>query len=150
MFEKVNPRHPDKVADRIAGALVDLAYRAEANPRIAVEVLIGHGVCHIIAETSVKLSPDDVTAAVHRIDRKYVYSYFTVEDVRHIHVGDKMKFISHDKTRDKQGAILQVFDIATGRTTYGDKTYFTVKCKVIEDPHDLLIDTIGTVEFEIK
>ena len=67
MFEKVNPRHPDKVADRIAGALVDLAYRAEANPRIAVEVLIGHGVCHIIAETSVKLSPDDVTAAVHRI-----------------------------------------------------------------------------------
>ena len=89
-------------------------------------------------------------AAVHRIDRKYVYSYFTVEDVRHIHVGDKMKFISHDKTRDKQGAILQVFDIATGRTTYGDKTYFTVKCKVIEDPHDLLIDTIGTVEFEIK
>ena len=26
MFEKVNPAHPDKVADRIAGALVDLAY----------------------------------------------------------------------------------------------------------------------------
>ena len=27
MFEKVNPCHPDKVADRIAGALVDAAYR---------------------------------------------------------------------------------------------------------------------------
>lgn len=27
MFEKVNPAHPDKVADRIAGAMVDLAYR---------------------------------------------------------------------------------------------------------------------------
>ena len=26
MFEKVNPQHPDKVADRIAGAIVDLAY----------------------------------------------------------------------------------------------------------------------------
>lgn len=26
MYEKVNPAHPDKVADRIAGALVDLAY----------------------------------------------------------------------------------------------------------------------------
>ena len=50
MFEKVNPCHPDKVADRIAGALVDAAYRKEENPRIAVEVLIGHGVCHIIAE----------------------------------------------------------------------------------------------------
>ena len=67
MFEKVNPSHPDKVADRIAGALVDLAYKADKNPRIAVEVLIGHGVCHIVAETSVKLSSDDVTAAVHRI-----------------------------------------------------------------------------------
>ena len=54
MFEKVNPCHPDKVADRIAGALVDAAYRKEENPRIAVEVLIGHGVCHIIAESSVQ------------------------------------------------------------------------------------------------
>jgi S-adenosylmethionine synthetase len=26
MFEKVNPCHPDKVADRIAGAVVDLCY----------------------------------------------------------------------------------------------------------------------------
>ena len=43
MFEKVNPCHPDKVADRIAGAVVDLAYKAEINPKIAVEVLIGHG-----------------------------------------------------------------------------------------------------------
>ena len=55
MFEKVNPCHPDKVADRIAGALVDAAYRKDENPRIAVEVLIGHGICHIIAETSVSI-----------------------------------------------------------------------------------------------
>ena len=26
MFEKVNPMHPDKIADRIAGAIVDLGY----------------------------------------------------------------------------------------------------------------------------
>ena len=45
MFEKVNPSHPDKVADRIAGALVDLAYKQEENPKIAVEVLIGHRKC---------------------------------------------------------------------------------------------------------
>lgn len=53
MFEKVNPSHPDKIADRIAGALVDYAYTKEANPKIAVEVLIGHGDCLIIAETNV-------------------------------------------------------------------------------------------------
>lgn len=67
MFEKVNPCHPDKLADRIAGALVDLAYKAQPNPQIAVEVLIGHGLCHIIAETSVRLDGDKVASAVHRI-----------------------------------------------------------------------------------
>ena len=67
MFEKVNPMHPDKVADRIAGAIVDLAYKAEENPKIAVEVLIGHGVCHIIAETSVDIDRVAVCQAVHRI-----------------------------------------------------------------------------------
>lgn len=67
MIEKVSMYHPDKVADRISGALVDLAYTEETNPKIAVEVLIGHGVCHIIAETSVKLNKKDVKAAVKRI-----------------------------------------------------------------------------------
>ena len=36
MIEKVNPSHPDKVADRIAGAIVDLAYAYDMNPKIAV------------------------------------------------------------------------------------------------------------------
>ena len=67
MIEKVNPMHPDKVADRIAGAVVDLAYKIENNPKIAVEVLIGHGVCHIIAESSVDLDKVAVCQAVHRI-----------------------------------------------------------------------------------
>ncbi len=48
MFEKVNPSHPDKLCDRIAGALVDLAYTQVADPRIAVEVLLGHGICHTV------------------------------------------------------------------------------------------------------
>ena len=67
MIEKVNPMHPDKVADRIAGAIVDLAYKAEENPKIAVEVLIGHGVCHIIAETSADIDAVEVCQAVCRI-----------------------------------------------------------------------------------
>ena len=67
MFEKVNPAHPDKIADRIAGAIVDLAYAQEKNPRIAVEVLIGHKVCNIIAETSVEIPEPLVIKAVHRI-----------------------------------------------------------------------------------
>lgn len=67
MFEKVNPAHPDKVADRIAGAIVDLAYSADTNPKIAVEVLIGHGVCHVIIETSAPIDKTDVEKTIHRI-----------------------------------------------------------------------------------
>jgi len=78
MYEKVNPSHPDKLADRIAGALVDLAYLKDVNPKIAVEVLIGHGKCHIIAETSVKLSKDDVNAAVNRIAGNVKVDYVEV------------------------------------------------------------------------
>lgn len=67
MYEKVNPAHPDKVADRIAGALVDLAYTKDNNPKIAVEVLIGHGICHIIAESSVHITWDEAAFIVERI-----------------------------------------------------------------------------------
>ena len=67
MFEKVNPSHPDKVADRIAGAVVDIAYDTQIDPKVAVEVLVGHGICHIIAETSASINRDKVCAAVKRI-----------------------------------------------------------------------------------
>lgn len=77
MIEKVNPSHPDKVADRIAGALVDLAYKADPRPKIAVEVLIGHGVCHIIAETSVELDKMEVGRAVCRITGKNLLVDYT-------------------------------------------------------------------------
>lgn len=87
MFEKVNPKHPDKLADRIAGALVDLAYKETDNPRIAVEVLIGHGKCHIIAETSVHLNQSDIAAAVHRIVESDI-SIDYVEVSQDIHLAD--------------------------------------------------------------
>ena len=67
MFEKVNPSHPDKVADRIAGAIVDIAYETQVDPKVAVEVLIGHGVCHAVVETSAALNVKKVEAAIHRI-----------------------------------------------------------------------------------
>ena len=70
MIEKVNPSHPDKVADRIAGALVDLAYTKEENPKIAVEVLIGHRDCNVIVETSAKISKKEVRDIVKRITKK--------------------------------------------------------------------------------
>ena len=67
MIEKVNPMHPDKIADRITGAIVDLAYKGNKNPKIAVEVLIGHGVCHVIIETTEKLYQKPIEKIIHRI-----------------------------------------------------------------------------------
>lgn len=59
--------HPDKIADRIAGALVDLAYSKKQDPKVAVEVLIGHGKCLIINETDTPLDYDVVKAIVCRM-----------------------------------------------------------------------------------
>lgn len=67
MFEKVNPSHPDKLADRIGGAIVDLGYKLQENPKIAGECLIGHGKCHIIIETSVDYKKEDIKKIVDRI-----------------------------------------------------------------------------------
>ena len=79
MYEKVSPEHPDKLCDRIAGALVDYAYTQEENPRIAVEVLIGHGECMIITETSVKIPTEFVKDTVNRIAGKVNVNYIECE-----------------------------------------------------------------------
>lgn len=86
MIEKVNPSHPDKVADRIAGAIVDLAYKKQENPKIAVEVLIGHGNCHIIAETSVHIADEEAMAIVDRImgDGMTIVDYKEVPQDAHL------------------------------------------------------------------
>ena len=75
MIEKVNPSHPDKIADRIAGAIVDLAYTKDENPKVAVEVLIGHGICHIIAETSVHFTQDEICAIAYRLAGEVLVDY---------------------------------------------------------------------------
>ena len=67
MIEKVNPSHPDKLADRVAGAIVDLAYKKNKNPKVAVEVLLGHGNIHIIIETSEKFTKKEINKIVLRI-----------------------------------------------------------------------------------
>lgn len=78
MIEKVNPEHPDKIADRIAGALVDYAYTKNENPKIAVEVLIGHGYCSIISETSVSTKKEIVESIVKRIAGDLKIKYIEV------------------------------------------------------------------------
>ena len=92
MFEKVNPSHPDKQSDRIAGALVDIAYSHVNDPRIAVEVLLGHGICHIIVETDISLPINEVEAAVERIAGKVAVDYVEVAQDSHLARNQKHGF----------------------------------------------------------
>ena len=77
MIEKVNPMHPDKQADRIAGAIVDLAYTKEKDPKIAVEVLIGHGNGQVIIETSADIDKLEVAQIIDRIAGD-IHSYIDI------------------------------------------------------------------------
>lgn len=76
MFEKVSKYHPDKICDRIAGAMLDLAYAKKENPKVAIEVLIGHGHCYIINETDTHLEKKAVKEIVHRIAQEKVKVHY--------------------------------------------------------------------------
>lgn len=89
MIEKVNPMHPDKVADRIAGAIVDLAYTKQENPKVAVEVLIGHGTCHVIIETSADIVGVEVCAIIRRIAGDIACDVHVVSQDEHLAANQK-------------------------------------------------------------
>lgn len=84
MFEKVNPEHPDKVAERIAGAIVDLAYTREENPKVAVEVLIGHGYCYAIIESSIEFEFDEIQPIVTRLAKGNVLRMLSIPQDKHL------------------------------------------------------------------
>lgn len=111
MFEKVNPSHPDKVADRIAGALVDYAYSQSERPRIAVEVLLGHGECFIITESSICIPLSVACEAVTRISNAdmNVYLHSVTQDehlaenqVTQIRCGDNGIFCGMPITQEQR------------------------------------------------
>jgi S-adenosylmethionine synthetase len=77
MIEKVNPKHSDKICDRIAGAIVDLAYTKEKDPKIAVEVLIGHGNGQVIIETSADIDKLEIAQIIDRIAGD-IHSYIDI------------------------------------------------------------------------
>lgn len=71
--------HPDKIADCIAGALVDYCYTKEENPKCAFEVLIGHGSCFITGETSVSIPKEYVKETAKRICKEKLDKFEYIE-----------------------------------------------------------------------
>ena len=135
MFEKVNPSHPDKLCDRIAGAIVDCAYKKDRNPKIAVEVLLGHGVCHIIAETSVKIPKEEVGRIVSRIAGNVTVDYHEVPQDKHladnqkdeVRCGDNGIFKGVPVTKEQKRLCDIVKDIYNTYPSDGKKKLITSK-----------------------
>lgn len=83
--------HPDKVADRISGALVDYCYSKQENPKCAFEVLIGHNACFITGETSVSIPKDFVKDTAERISGVKLDTFNYVEVPQDIHLANNQK-----------------------------------------------------------
>ena len=83
--------HPDKIADRIAGALVDYCYSKQENPKCAFEVLIGHNACYITGETSVFIPDATVEEIAERISgiKFDKFKYIGVE--QDVHLSENQK-----------------------------------------------------------
>lgn len=152
MIEKVNPSHPDKVADRIAGAIVDLAYKKQENPKIAVEVLIGHNHCHIIAETSVQIGVKEASEAVGRImdTEGCMIDYVEVPQDAHlaenqrkeIRCGDNGIFKGVPVSREEEtlsGFIRALYtELPTdGKFIYDEQTQTFIACQSNTNDYDL-------------
>lgn len=152
MIEKVNPSHPDKVADRIAGAIVDLAYKKTENPKVAVEVLIGHNHCHIIAETSVQIGAKEASEAVGRImdTEGCMIDYVEVPQDAHlaenqskeIRCGDNgiFKGVPISKEEEKLSGFIRALytELPTdGKFIYDEQTQTFIACQSNTNGYDL-------------
>ena len=138
MFEKVNPSHPDKIADRIAGALVDYAYTQQENPKVAIEVLIGHGDCSIIAETSVPITFEVYKPIIDRIAGKNysIYlrdvpqdSHLSINQQNGFHCGDNGIFKGCKELQEEKQLTLIAKEIYTEFPT--DGKYILDKNKLV-------------------
>ena len=52
--EYVSPKHPDKICDRIADAILDAYLKQDPDARTAIEVMAGHGEINILGEVTSK------------------------------------------------------------------------------------------------
>ncbi len=100
-----------------------LAYKKETNPKIAVEILIGHGNCHIIIESSVSFSNDEINPIVERIAGKL---NLDIKDLDLVDYPDRVKAQQKNWIGKSTGAEVDF------NTTEGDKlTVYTTRCDTL-------------------
>lgn len=56
--ESVSPKHPDKLCDQISDAILDAYLSGDANARVAVETVGGHGKVFVVGEVTSRQHPE--------------------------------------------------------------------------------------------
>lgn len=84
--EYVSPKHPDKICDRIADAILFAYLKRDKKARVAVEVMGGHGVINISGEITSKVKKIHIKPIV----RKFVGPKFKIN----INVSKQSPFIA--------------------------------------------------------
>lgn len=64
--ESVSPKHPDKLCDQISDAILDAYLAQDADARVAVETVGGHGRVFITGEVTSSVHPE-LESIVHRL-----------------------------------------------------------------------------------
>lgn len=65
--EYVSPKHPDKICDQIADAILDAHLAEDPDARVAIDVAGGHGAVFVTGEVTSKAKNVDVPAIVKRL-----------------------------------------------------------------------------------
>lgn len=162
MFEKVSQMHPDKIADRIAGAIVDYAYSLGDNPRCAVEVLIGHNACNIIIEATVSMESEAIKEIVDRIaGQQECYNIYTHPQDKHLsdnqglgfRCGDNGIFVGYPITDEERllTEIAGVLGTSDGKyiiDTFRNGMYHIIICQSNKSKKQVRSDIFETLKRE--
>ena len=89
-------------------------------------------------------------AEVHRVDRKLLYAFCPERYIKHIREGETYRFVSNQYPDDQQGFEMKCFEIKKSRYSYGDESFFLIKCRVAKEPNPLRIGSIGSLVVDIS
>jgi S-adenosylmethionine synthetase len=67
--ESVSEGHPDKVADQVSDAILDLYLSKDSNARVAVETLVKTGMVVLAGEvtSSAAITPGEIESTVRKV-----------------------------------------------------------------------------------
>ncbi|MCL2451807.1 methionine adenosyltransferase domain-containing protein [Candidatus Saccharibacteria bacterium] len=85
--ESVSPMHPDKLCDQISDAILDECLRQDANSRVAIETMGGHGIITITGELTTRAYVDMRQIAQRIIGDRYGVQINVVQQSPEIAVG---------------------------------------------------------------